>query len=61
MVTSTANDCASCCDCGNSDKNETTGKRPHFNSDTRRSKSLRRFRFRLCGRNLIRLQKRKID
>lgn len=55
-VKSIANDCGSCSLFGNSDRNETTGNRPHFNNVVRLSSpSLILIRFRLWGKNLTNL------
>lgn len=55
-VRSQANDWGSCSDCGSSERNDTTGSFPHFSRDIRFSGSRSRFRFRLCGKNLVSLQ-----
>lgn len=52
---STANDSASCSVFGSSDKNDTTGNRPHLSNDIRFSGSLTRDKFRLCGKNFTNL------
>lgn len=54
---STANDCGSCSLCGSSDRNDTTGNRPHLSNDIRFSESLTRSRFRLCGKYLVSLKR----